>query len=140
MKHAFNIISLFLMVFTGLCFADQGGAGGFSGGVARYRKYGDLRSSVGIYFQKDGTFVNAVYNDTLCLNRHDEYQALTSRAVHSNDWIFQDRVTIGDVCMDDRCHRTEPLETVRPQVQWGEFSHSDRGAFKRIEVRIPDCR
>ncbi|NQY99817.1 MAG: hypothetical protein HRT45_04005 [Bdellovibrionales bacterium] len=136
MSKVFNVLMLGLFLFTGSIYAE-GGAGGFSGGVSRYRKYGDLRNGVGIYFQRDATFINAVNNDTLCLNRADQFQAVPLSGPQR--WIYQDRISMKEVCADDRCNTEEWVPYEQKQRQIGEFSHSDRGAFKSIEVVIPNC-
>lgn len=155
MKSLFLLLIVALVSPLGL--SDEGGVGGFSGASHDYTKYGKLRNGVGIWFQDKSTFVNPVYNKTLCLNkRKDQFQAVVNNRKSPEErrrlrkkpdrgrpkrvQIYQNRVSMKEVCADNRCRDMEWTPYVQKQVQWGEFSKSDRGSVKRVKVIIPNCR
>lgn len=143
------LIGLFVILFSFHLFADEGGVGGFVG-----------RQTGSILFQLHSLNVNPLTNDTLCLNRNDEYQAMVGPFYSKDDrnrevrvdrfQAFQPRVSLQEDCSNWRdpggdrtryCRRADRVwvpfvqERYRTVPVMGEV-----GVDYYQDVTIPRCR
>lgn len=134
---------LFLSLFSLITHA---GIGGVAGGSSESHSSGGS-----IHFQSDSTYVNPMYNRTLCLNSRDVYEAVVRKCVKyvredgerkcvktSKTKIYQPRISSRTRCngrRDDECYSRESYRYTQGRTRYINVRRASYETTEKVTVR-----